>query len=387
MFSPSGLIHLSSSMYYGLQRRGCGSTGAALAALALLLPALASAAGPGATGEEIFRAACVACHGPDGKGASRASVGFEVELPDFTDCSFASREPDADWSTVVHKGGPVRAFSEIMPSFEEALTSEQIDLVIGYVRGFCTERGWPRGELNFPRPLVTEKAFPEDELVLTTAINSRRAPAVSHQILYEQRFGARNQIELSVPFRFRENIGGGWAGGPGDMALGYKRVLWDSLRSGSILSATGEVSLPTGDRARGLGAGVTIFETFATYGQLLPAESFLQFQGGIEAPTSSKHVSKAVFWRTAVGRSFSQNEGVGRAWSPMVELLGERDLESGAKTHYDVLPQFQVTLSKRQHIMANFGVRIPATHTAGRPVQFVFYLLWEWFDGGLREGW
>jgi hypothetical protein len=46
-----------------------------------------------------------------------------------------------------------------------------------------------------------------------------------------------------------------------------------------------------------------------------------------------------------------------------------------------------VTLSRRQHIMASFGVRVPANNRAGRPVQVMFYLLWDWFDGGLREGW
>jgi hypothetical protein len=71
----------------------------------------------------------------------------------------------------------------------------------------------------------------------------------------------------------------------------------------------------------------------------------------------------------------------------MVELLADRDLETGAKVNWDVQPQFQVTLNRRQHVRANIGVRIPVTNTSGRPVQVVFYLLWDWFDGGLLEGW
>ena len=51
------------------------------------------------------------------------------------------------------------------------------------------------------------------------------------------------------------------------------------------------------------------------------------------------------------------------------------------------MPQVQVTLNKRQHIRANFGVSIPVRNTAGRAAQFAFYLLWDFFDGGLREGW
>src|SRR5688572_8548185 len=66
-----------------------------------------------ATGEEIFAAACAACHGIDGKGPP-ATIGFELplpnghQLPDFTDCATNTVEPLADWMAVAHRGGPVR---------------------------------------------------------------------------------------------------------------------------------------------------------------------------------------------------------------------------------------------------------------------------------------
>src|SRR5688572_27527717 len=66
-------------------------------------------------------------------------------------------------------GGPVRGFDRLMPSFRDALTSEEIDNVIGYLRGFCRDPRWPLGDLNLPRPLVTDKAYPENEAVATTA--------------------------------------------------------------------------------------------------------------------------------------------------------------------------------------------------------------------------
>jgi hypothetical protein len=48
----------------------------------------------------------------------------------------------------------------------------------------------------------------------------------------------------------------------------------------------------------------------------------------------------------------------------------------------------QVTLNQRQHLMINAGVRIPLTgRDEGRRAQFVTYFLWDWFDGGLRDGW
>ena len=338
------------------------------------------------TGKEIYLAACVGCHAPDGKGMPRTTVGFETPLPDFTVCNQTSREPNSDWKAIIHNGGPARGFSEIMPSFTEALKPNQIEEVVQYMRGFCRDR-WPRGELNLPRAMVTDKAFPEDEAVITTTINAKGAPAVTNEVVYERRFGIGNQIELAVPFRFEHQNTGSWLGGVGDITLGYKRLLFHNLKSGSIVSVSGEAVLPTGDKARGLGSGVTIFETFATYGQILPANSFFQFQGGVELPTHTDDAAKAVFWRSVLGKSFTQGMGFGRLWSPMVELLADRELLSGDRTNWDLLPQIQVTLSKRQHIRANIGVRFPVNNTNSRSTQVMFYLLWDWFDGGLREGW
>jgi hypothetical protein len=274
-----------------------------------------------------------------------------------------------------------------MPAFGEALTPEQIDMVIQYLRAFCRELAWPRGELNLPRALMAEKAFPEDETVLTTAINAKGAPGTDHTITYERRFGAGNQMEVSVPFSFKHQDTGSWFGGIGDIALGYKRLIFSSLRTGSILSVQGEAILPTGNRARGFGTGVTIFETFASYGQLLPRKSFLQFQSGVELPADKSRANRAVYWRTLFGKSLNQGMGLGRMWTPMVELLADRELATGEKTNWDLLPQLQVTLSRRQHIRANVGVRLPANDFGSRPVQVMFYLLWDWFDGGLRSGW
>ena len=190
-----------------------------------------------------------------------------------------------------------------------------------------------------------------------------------------------------MPFGFQRQNTGTWFGGVGDVALGYKRLLAHSLESGSIFSVAGEVILPTGNEDRGFGKGVTVFEGFALYGQILPADFFAQFQAGIETPTHKDDASNAAFWRAVIGRTMSEDKGFGRAWSPMVELLAERDFVTGASVNWDIVPQMQVTLSKRQHVMANIGVRIPLTNTASRSTAVVFYLLWDQFDGGVFEGW
>lgn len=352
--------------------------------------ALAGAGGfDPAGGRALYQLACATCHGVDGQGAPPHQVGFDQPLPDFTDCSFATREPDADWLAVAHVGGPARAFVPLMPSFGEALTEEQLLAILGHVRTFCRSDAWPRGELNFPRALVTEKAFPEDEALWITSVATEGRGAVANRFIYEQRFGARHQFEVIVPTAWEERtLASGaddWTGGLGDVAVGTKHVLFHSLERGSIVSIAGEAILPTGDEDDGFGKGATILEPFVAYGQALPAGSFFQFQGGVELPLEGG-LSDEAFARFVLGRTWNRNR-FGRAFSPMVELVGARELTSGATDHWDVVPQVQVTLSTRQHVMANVGLRVPVNDTRGRDTQLMFYLLWDWFDGGIHEGW
>ncbi len=339
-------------------------------------------------GRDIFRAGCAGCHGLDGKGAPDTQVGFEKPdtFPDFSSCDQSTPERENDWRSTILDGGRARGFSRIMPSFREALTSEQVDLVVKYLRGLCKDPKWPLGEMNLPRPLVTEKAFPENEAILTTAVNANGSGLVEQNLTYEKRFGARYNIELALPYALSKETGR-WMGGVGDVSIGLKRVLAANSRTGSIVSAQGEVKLPTGNRQLGFGTGVTVFEGFAAYDQLLPGQSFLLFQGGVERPTNTRTAPTAVYWRSVIGKSLRENGGVGRMWSPMTELLADRDLVTGAKTNWDIVPQMQVTLSRRQHIRANVGVRTPVNNRAGRSTQIVFYLLWDWFDGGFTDGW
>jgi hypothetical protein len=322
----------------------------------------------------------------DGTGAPASSVAFAEALPDFTDCSFATREPDADWGGVVHEGGPTRGFSRMMPAFGDALSEADVERVLGYVRGFCGSTAWPRGELNLPRALVTEKAYPEDEAVITTSSAIEGTGAITSKLVYEKRIGARAQVELVLPVTAFDRGEGDWAAGIGDVAVGVKRAMFHSLPSGTILSLTGEVILPTGNMDRGLGKGTVVFEPFVTAGQILPADFFVQTQFGVELPLDRSRATEEAFFRGVLGRTFTQGR-FGRAWSPMVEILGARELVSGETTQWDLLPEIQVTLNRRQHIMLNAGVRFPLTDAEARSTQLLVYLLWDWFDGGLFAGW
>jgi mono/diheme cytochrome c family protein len=350
-------------------------------------------------GKAIYDAACAACHGTHGEGTPKASAGFDrpQSFPHFNKCAETTPEFTRDYKAAIRDGGPARGFSTIMPSFSGVLTSSQMDEVIVYLRSLCKEKDWPLGELNVPRALVTEKAFPESETVLTTTVNVKGAPAVSNELDYERVLGKHDQLELAIPFGWVHKDTGGMTGGLGDIVIGDKHVLYSRLdanpdgplydSTGSILSVQGEVVLATGDQRRGLGAGEPSLGFFAAYDQLLPGQVFIQLQPGIDIPRHTEYGPRSVYLRSAFGKSFAGDGELGRLWSPMLEVIAARDLTPGTKTDWDVIPEVQVTLNRRQHIRAAMGYRLPINDTAGRPKQVMAYFIWDWFDGGLFEGW
>lgn len=337
------------------------------------------------TGAELYRSACVSCHGPDGEGAPRSAVGFDTPLPDFSDCSFATPEPNRDWSASIHLGGPARAFDRTMPAFGDALSDREIERIIEYVRGFCTDRRWSRGDLNFPRTLITEKAFPENEAVVTTTVTPSNPNRVETRFVYEHRIGARSQYEVVVPFNL-QRFEGRWNRGLGDIAVGFKHVVFDSLDHGTIVSAGSELTFPTGKEGEFLGGRLTIFDPFGTVSQRLPHGGFLHVNVGFELPLNIQAAANEFYWRAALGKTFTQGRW-GRAWSPIVEVLGVRELVSGEPAVWDLLPEMQVTLSRRQHIKVSGGVRVPLNARFARSNAVTMYVLWDWFEGGLFSGW
>ena len=335
---------------------------------------------------KLYETACASCHGLDGKGKAEADVAFDIPLPDFSDCEFASREPDPDWFAIAHQGGKVRAFDRMMPAFGEALTEEEILKILTHIRTFCEDNRWPRGEFNLPRPLFTEKAFPEDEAVLTTDYGSGDTKTVELEFLYEKRFGPAGMVEVAIPLKTMNPSVGDRASGVGDIAVGYKHTLLHNLESGNIFSAGAEIILPTGDENKGFGSGATIFEPFITFGKLLQADMFFQAHAFAEFPMKSGFDNE-IGLRIAAGKSWTSGGPFGRAWSPMLEFLSVRDLKQGATTKLDLVPQIQISVNTRQHILFNVGLRVPVTETGSRDAHFVAYLLWDWFDGGFFDGW
>ena len=360
-----------------------------LSAVLLVSAVLLAQASPAAerSGEQIYEATCASCHGSDGRGAPASQTGMSIPPRDFTDCQKTNREPDQDWHAVVAQGGPARGFHRMMPAFGEVLSEAEQEIIVAYVRAFCVDPVWPRGDLNLPRPLVTEKAFIEDEVVVTGAVATKSPRNINAQLVYEQRFLRRQMFEVRVPMGLAQVHNDGRELGLGDVSFALKSMVIANRNTGTGLSVGAEVITPTGNQDKGFGKGVVIFEPFVAFGQALPWDSFVQVQTGAELPAKeATDVEKEAFLRGVLGSTFVRGK-YGRSFTPMVEAITFRELASDAKTSLDLVPQIQMSLSKRQHILACLGARLPTVNRADRSPQVMVYVLWDWFDGDLLEGW
>ncbi|MFI5396726.1 MAG: c-type cytochrome [Candidatus Binatia bacterium] len=330
--------------------------------------------------QDIYDGACASCHGVDGRGAPEGTA-ITVPLPDFTDCSTATREDDASWLHLIEYGGAGLGLSPQMPAFANVLTPDQRQTVLDYVRSLCRDPRWPRGELNFRRPIFTTKAFPEDEALLFEDFARGRDGVHdwSTEASVEHRVGPRGQIELAVPLAVHDMRGGSTTGGVGDITTAYKHVLYASLRNRSILSAGLDLVLPTGDRKRSLGNGTVSFEPALLAGKELG--NFVM-QGEIRgvAPVDEGRADREVRYDLAFSYALSR---LRRAWVPAVEVETRQNVTTD-QHHVLVTPQIYKGLSKRGHIAVGIGAQVPVAGDA-RPFDYriVGFLLWDYADGGL----
>ena len=319
--------------------------------------------------DAMFDAFCAVCHGEDGRGQVE-NPALDSEPMDFTDCAVATPEPDADWELVITHGGLAAGLSSEMPSYGDALTDAQIRTLIGYIRGFCAEPGWPIGTLNFPRPIFTEKAFPENEFLLLPEF-SDGAGGVTQLVLrgiYERRLGRRGHVEVRVPFE-SVSAAGERRSGLGDVKLAGKYVVNTDRAMTRITTVGLEVGLPTGEEDDGLGHGTTVFEPYLAFGTTV-GDLYLQTQVKVESPASDPVSDAELAYNVYVGFDLSE---LLTTWTVGLELNGvDRD--------FAITPQLRKGLTRTGAIAVAGGVQFPLTSRDVRRARWVGYFLWEYLD-------
>jgi hypothetical protein len=324
------------------------------------------------SGASMYAAWCARCHGDDGRGVVEG-LELEVPPPDFTDCSFNSREPRKDWKAVVTHGGPARGLSWNMPAWGDAITEEQIELIIDYIKTFCSDTRWPKGELNFRRPQVTSKAFPEDEALLIPVYTHKQQRSSTTKLVYEERIGPRGQWEVAIPFVADYQTS---ARGIGDIELSGKYALYDNDASLSILSAGLEIVLPTGNAAKGFGGGhwkIAPYLAAAKGFERLVLQSSAKYEQQLQSEERELQYNFAL--------SFPLSDAKHGA-IPMIELNGVKSLADGSNSLF-LTPQVYIGLVRRGHLALSLGAQIPIAGARPFDYRIMTFFLWEYMDGGL----
>jgi len=320
-------------------------------------------------------AGCASCHGFDGKGKVEGVI-LDPPPPDLSDCSFNSREPRRDWTAVIAHGGPARGLSTSMPAYGEALTSAQIDTIIDYLKTFCADNRWPQGELNFRRPQITSKAFPENEALLIPTYARGKNSSTVAKMVYEKRFGRLGQWEIVVPFATES--GPPSARGIGDVELSVKYVFAQHQPSLFIVSGGVETALPTGKSEIGVGNGTWKLSPYFAAGKGFDA-FYIQSSVKYEAPLRSNEGESELLYNLAFTLPLTKEK---KGLIPMLEFNGATVTGTG-KTKLFVTPQLYLGLVRRGHIAFSLGSQIPVSRERPFDYRIVSFLLWEYADGGL----
>jgi cytochrome c5 len=325
---------------------------------AILLATVTLVQAPGdSTGGALYRAWCSKCHGADGGGEPARQTRLSVRPANMAECKTSSAETEERWTDIVREGGAAFGLSLDMPAFGEAATPEQIRAVVRYVRSLCRERGWPPGELNFPRPFLTEKAYPENEVVVT-------AHGGGQEYIYERRIGRRAQFEAIARTVFDS------ADRPfGGVTAALKYNVWHSVARRAIASVGLEATPPVGRQ------DAWELEPFFAFGaNPFPA---LVVQGELVGA-----------WEDGAVAGISYSVGLGREFGrfvPMIEVGGA--VPRGGESTVSFVPQVWFQLSRLGHVAGSLGIELPVRGPEPHHPRLTAFLLWDYADGGLLKGW
>jgi mono/diheme cytochrome c family protein len=325
---------------------------------------------------ELYQSACGLCHGPDGRldPASPRAKDFVNVPADFTDPLFNSREPFADWFLVVKHGGMALGLSSQMPAYGEAYSDDEIRQLVGHIKSFAGDHGYPPGDLNFFRSIRTKKAFPEDEVVLMTRFQDDDGePSWKTAIEVEKRVGKRHQVSLELIHEI-EDRDGKLTG----LEFGWKTTFHYNLPRQFIASGGAALALPL--RSEGqveavpfLAAAKGLSDEFTLQASVRSHLPFEEFEDG------DFEASAVVHWLTTDWP---------RGLFPAFEVTARAPFERGANDGVQVsfVPQLHAGLSKGGHVRMNLGVELPATQN-GYDYRVHFNLIWDWADGPFWRRW
>ncbi len=339
--------------------------------------------------KQIYQNNCASCHGAAGKPDPENPMFKQLGIlpANFTDSLFSSREPAKDWFLVVKEGGAAKGFSNMMPAFKEVLSDIQIKKVISYIKTLAGKHEYPSGDMNFILPIRTKKAFPEDEVVWKLRFqddaNNSNRDQIRNVIEIEKRIFKRTQLSLELSHKIDDGVDNGH-GNFDQIEPGIKHVIYENPSQqvitsvGALLAIKTEESNSSNEFIPYIAAAKRLTDTLTVQGtarSTLPLEKFSD--GNVE-------LSSVIHWSPSPWP---------RSLHPGMEVVASFPIDRGTGitrksfSQLSLIPQAQISLNKRGNILLNFGTEIPLNDTNRYDYRGYVYLVWDFADGGLLDGW
>jgi len=224
-------------------------------------------------------------------------------------------------------------------------------------------RAWddPPG-ISFFYPLTTRRPVIERELEFAVDHEKGRdGRSTEARAAIEFPILPRWQVELEVPFVFLQERDRTAQGGPGDLEIETKVLVFDSIDPPALVAIGLEGRLPTGSERRGLG-GEAAIEPFITGGVALGPFDLLAsiaYEVNLNAHVEGPHeheltASAALGWR--VHRKFTLLVEL----STITRLRGDNEDQLLNKTQVYLMPGFNVR--PLPGMTFRIGLDLPLTH-------------------------
>jgi mono/diheme cytochrome c family protein len=308
-------------------------------------------------GREVFERNCMACHGADGKGTGQLAAALPVKPADLTDCKLTDEDPVLMGQGIIRHGGPHIGRSLAMPAFGTLLSDSDIADVARYLRSLCADPDWVPRELDFPHPLITGKAFPEQHITLGGRFGRNGTNISEYMGTLDYRVNGRTSIGIMSRGLFIDPNIGPTESGLGDTVLSVNRVLAFSTQYRTSATANLGLTLPTGSDRRGLEDGAFVFEPGLRAGADWK-QVVMQVAGAVAVPAGTSNSSSQANLDVAIGRYFYPNPRL--QITPMIEFNTATGISgsSSGKTRSAILPLLRV---KWLGWAVGIGVQVPIT--------------------------